>query len=65
MKTVSEILALMETHLKGLEAAIRNYSGGFVHDGSLSLKITEVIRGIGPETPIRTKRGLDGSKDSK
>jgi hypothetical protein len=65
IKTVSEIIAQLDGHLRGVEQTIKNYSGAFVHDSSYLAKIAEVIKSIGTESPSRVKRSTEASKDTK
>ena len=36
-----------------------------MHDGAFLLKITEVIKSIGEESPARAKRSAEASKEGK
>ncbi len=40
-------MALLDTHLRGIETAIKNYSAGYAHDGTHLAKIAEIIKSIG------------------
>jgi flagellum-specific peptidoglycan hydrolase FlgJ len=49
---------MLDTHLRGIESAIKNYSAGYAHDGTYLTKIAEIIKSIGAESPIRIKRSV-------
>lgn len=51
-------MGLLDTHLRGIESAIKNYSSGYAHDGTYLTKIAEIIKSIGAESPIRIKRSV-------
>lgn len=51
-------MGLLDTHLRGIESAIKNYSAGYAHDGTYLNKIADIIKSIGAESLIRIKRSL-------
>lgn len=62
IKTISEIIGNLDSLFKNIEGVVKNYSAGYAHDATYYLKVTDIIKSIGAESPMRIKRN-DPSRD--